>query len=393
MNLNTLEFILEHESDDLQKLALQGNLYPDVDLPFVLQQIKGRKIAKEKIPHWYSHPEILYPQHLSLEQSSSEATAKYKASLFKGSILIDLTGGLGVDFSFLSPQFQKSVYVEAQSHLSELAKHNFEVLQLKNYEIVNADGVEYLKVMENVDTIYIDPARRDDKGRKTVSIQDCTPNIVDIQDLLDSKAERTIIKLSPMLDISLALESLTHVSNIYVISHRNECKELLFVKEKNVSSAPQIHCINILSDNKIAAFSFTKEEESAANCEYTSNIESYLYEPNASLLKAGTYKSISQYYGLKKLHPNSNLYTSSQIIVDFPGRKFRVTDLFSLNKKDVKTITNKVEKANISVRNFPLKAEELRKRLKLNDGGNAYIFATTLFDEKKVIILTEKFED
>ncbi|NDW09895.1 class I SAM-dependent methyltransferase [Dysgonomonas sp. 520] len=384
-------FVLEHENDDLQKLILQSARYPDIDIPFAVQQIKGRRIAKEKTPSWYANKDIVYPKHLSLEQSSSEATASYKAKLFGGDSFVDLTGGMGVDFSFLARNYKHSVYVESQPYLSDLTRKNLNTLGIDGVTVLNEDGVAYLNEMDHVDTIYIDPARRDTEGRKTVKIEDCSPNIAEIDDILNQKSDIIVIKLSPMLDISLALESVTNVSDVYVISHKNECKELLLVKKTNASlSEVMYHCVNIKNDNGTDEFSFTKQEELSAHCEYTSQIGHYLYEPNASVMKAGAYKVVAERYGLKKFHANSHLYTSSKLHEDFPGRRFKVMTPFSLNKREIKEYIGGLDKANIAIRNFPVSVDELRKRLKMKDGGEDYIFATTLYDSSKVLILCRK---
>lgn len=390
LSAEALQFSKDHEHINVHELALQASKYPEIDIPQALQQIKGLQVAKSKLPSWYRFDNVIYPIQLSLEQCSSEYTALYKQSLCDISeVMVDLTGGFGIDISFLSKNFSKAIYVEQQESLVELARHNFSVLGLHNLEIVNADAVDYLSKIDAVDMIYIDPARRDVKGRKTVSIEDCTPNLLDIQSMLDSKAERVMIKLSPMLDISLALKSLTNISEVHIVSVDNECKELLFIKEQNFRGVePILHCINIMSTSDCFSFSRTEEENTLAD--YTSSLNRYLYEPNASLMKAGAYKVVCDRYNVKKLHLSSHLYTSDLIIYDFPGRKFKILTVSSLNKKDIKRDFSIIKQANIATRNFPLKAEELRKRLNLKDGGNIYIFGTTLSDNQKVLLICEK---
>lgn len=385
-------FVREHENDDIRALALQARRYPDVDMQLVIQQIAGRQIAKEKIPEWYKYEDVIYPKHISLEQSSSQATAVYKARLCKGDSMVDLTGGLGIDFSFISQQFDQAVYVEQQSYLVELASHNFSVLNLKNTKVINEDATEYLRKMQKVNLIYIDPARRDSVGRKTVCIEDCTPNLIEIEDLLDKKAGQVMIKLSPMLDISLALRTLRNVSDVHIISVNNECKELLFIKDnQQTNRTTSLHCVNI-QNNSTDKFSFTKEEEEQTVINYisTSSLNRYLYEPNASIIKAGAYKSTAKAFGIIKLHASSHLYTSENLLEDFPGRKFEIQSIFSLNKKEIKKHLHNIKQANITTRNFPLPIQEIRKKTGLKDGGDVYIFATTLADEKKVLILCKK---
>lgn len=386
----TIEFIKEHVADDPSRLALQAKKYPDVDMPFVITQIMGRKIAKDKIPSWGNTDGLIYPRHLSLEQCSSEATAKYKASLVKGDTLVDMTGGMGIDCAFLSANFRKGVYVERQSELCEIASLNFPLLGLSHIDVVNGDGVEYLSKVEKVDWLFIDPARRNEQGGKVVAIADCEPNVSEISELLVSKAEKVMIKLSPMLDLSLALHDLPFAREVHVVSVNNECKELLVIlSSEQEREKMQIHCVNILRNGELQTYSFEKEDEQQG-CDYANQVERFLYEPNASILKAGAYKSIACNYQLRKLHPNSHLYTSDRLIADFPGRKFECEAVFSLNKKELKANLGDMKQANITIRNFPSSVAELRKRLKLMDGGDTYLFATTLANEQKVIVKCHK---
>lgn len=387
----TRQFINEHRHDNVRELALQGRKYPDVDMPFAITQIAGRQAAADKIPSWSATDGLLYPKHLSMEQCSSEATATYKASLLKGNTFADLTGGFGIDCAFISRNFAKAVYVERQTELCDIAKHNFPVLGLNHIQVINSDGVEYLRQMEETDCIFLDPARRNEHGGKTVAISDCEPDVAELSPLLLSKAKRIMIKLSPMLDLSLALHDLPSTDEVHIVSVANECKELLLILNKERKGEEvTIHCINIGKDNTQQKFSFTRKEEQEAACTYAVQTGGYLYEPNASILKAGAYRSIAKAYKLDKLHPNSHLYTSDAYISDFPGRIFRIENTFTLNKKEVKEHLQGTEKANITVRNFPVTVAELRKRLKLKDGGDIYLFATTLADERKVLIKCSK---
>ena len=386
-------YIKKHRFDDVKKLAL-APCPPDVDLAFALSQIAGRQAIKDKIPSWYETDYIVYPKHLSIEQCSSEATAKYKASLIQGESLVDLTGGFGVDCAFLASRFQSVFYVECQNELCEIAQKNFETLGLNHIQVVCADSTAYLDQIEKVDCIYIDPARRSMSGEKVVTIQDCEPNIISIKEKLMSKADHVMIKLSPMLDISLALQSLSETTEIHVVSVNGECKELLFVLKRCHSErseeSPQIHCVNILKNGSMQSFSFLKPEEQPCIINYTSEPKNYIYEPNSSIMKAGAYKSVASRYNLLKLHPDSHLYTSSEYIKSFPGRAFKVVSVFSLNKKEVKENLHGIEQANISIRNFPGTVDELRKKLRLKDGGDTYLFATTLSNGKHSIILSRK---
>ena len=382
-------FIREHSSDDVRVLALQAKKYPDIDMPTVITQIAGRKVAAEKIPSWWEIEKIWYPKHLSLEQCSSEITARYKARLLQGDSLTDLTGGFGIDCSFLATGFKSATYVERQEELCEIAAHNFPVLNLNHINIKNEDGVTYLQAMSPVDCLFLDPARRNEHGGKTVAISDCEPNVAELEELLLQKANRVMIKLSPMLDLSLALKELKQTQEVHILSVNNECKELLLVLERGKELVPEeipIHCINLTASQKVQKLLFTRQQEKEHTCPYTPTLKTYLYEPNASILKAGAFRSVSSIYNVEKLHPNSHLYTSDEYIPDFPGRKFRITDSSSLNKKELKKLIGTEKKANLTVRNFPASVAELRKRLKLAEGGDIYLFATTLADEKKLLI-------
>ena len=385
----TIEFIRAHSRDDVRLLALQAPRYPDVDMPVAIVQIAGRQAAANKIPSWQSIEELWYPRHLSMEQCSSEITAQYKSTLADGETLTDLTGGFGIDCAFMASRFRKVSYVERQEELCEIAKHNFPLLGLKHITVYNEDGVAHLQKMEPVDCIFIDPARRNEHGGKTIAISDCEPDVEELEELLLSKGKQIIIKLSPMLDLTLALKSMKHAREVHVISVNNECKELLLIIGNEPSRLIPIHCINLTSKEK-QTFTFTREEELASECFYTKELGKYLYEPNASILKAGAFRNIASRYEVKKLHPNSHLYTSDLWIENFPGRSFLITGQCSFNKKEIKETIGELKKANITVRNFPATVAEIRKRTKLSDGGEVYLFATTLSNEQKVFIRCSK---
>ena len=523
MNQATLDFIRQHQDDDVRQLAFLSSKYPEVDMPFALDQIRGRKMARVKLPRWASIDGIIYPPHISMEQCSSEQTALYKAELAarllglspsssengeekekesenasnlhlseicefagKGAVdsefakneatckkqqilteleenvneikeepyegdfseeteFVDLTGGFGVDFSYIASRLGvKSMYVERQAHLCEAAKENFGRLGLKNAIVKNGDGIEVLhsfaskkeaaasdalgitedqsqsllKTNLGLKLIFIDPARRDDAGNKVVSLKDCTPDVTLLQEEMLSKADYVIIKLSPMLDWHRAVSELNCVQEVHIISVNNECKELLLVlsarnmDDMRASSADgesgedeidgaegtdgevkhagnlRIYCIN-------DAQSFVCDEldmESSSVKIAPSTLEEmlYLYEPNASLMKAGCFSVLSERYGARMLSKNSHLFVSREPIAVFPGRSFRIIVVSSFNKKELKRHLSGITKANIATRNFPLSVAELRKRLKLKDGGETYIFATTLSDESHVLMITEK---
>ena len=450
MNQATQDFIRQHQDEDVRQLAFLGSKYPEVDMPFALDQIRGRKMALVKLPRWASLEGIIYPPHISMEQCSSESTALYKAELAARLLglpasssgtemkteneieFVDLTGGFGVDFSYIAARLgMKSMYVERQAHLCEAAKENFERLGLKNAIVKNVDGIEVLhsfqpkkddaasaddslgitydqplsllKTNLGLKIIFIDPARRDDAGNKVVSLKDCTPDVTVLQEEMLLKADYVIVKLSPMLDWHRAISELSHVREVHIISVNNECKELLLVLsgrnmgDMEASSADgevkhagnlRIYCVN-------DAQSFVCDESDMETSPVkiapsTFEEMQYLYEPNASLMKAGCFCVLSERYGARMLSKNSHLFVSREPIAAFPGRSFRIIAISSFNKKELKRHLSGITKANIATRNFPLSVAELRKRLKLKDGGETYIFATTLSDESHVLVITEK---
>lgn len=386
----TIQFVLAHRYDDVRQLALQADKYPEVDdMPWAVTQIAGRQMAMRKIPLWGETDGVLYPKHLSMEQCSSEVTARYKASLVAGETLVDLTGGLGVDSFFMGQRFKKMVYVECQAELCELASHNLPLLGMKEVETIHADAERYLHAMNPVDCIFLDPARRDCKGSKTVAISDCVPNVKSLASLLLQKADKVWVKLSPMLDLAQAMADLPMIQEVHVVSVENECKELLTLLGKEMVSVCPVYTVNLTKDVE-QRYRFSYKEECHAVCQYTSDVETYLYEPNASVLKAGAYKSLAEAYGMKKLHPNSHLYTSKQWVADFPGRAFLCDAVISFQKKELKAQLGGLSKANLTVRNFPATVAELRKRTKLAEGGDVYLFATTLYDGRKVLLRCTK---
>ena len=450
MNQATQDFIRQHQDDDVRQLAFLGSKYPEVDMPFALDQIRGRKMARVKLPRWASLEGIIYPPHISMEQCSSESTALYKAELAARLLglpvsssgtemkaeneieFVDLTGGFGVDFSYIAARLGvKSMYVERQAHLCEAAKENFERLGLKNAIVKNGDGIEVLhsflpkkddaastddslgitydqplsllKTKLGLKLIFIDPARRDDAGNKVVSLKDCTPDVTVLQEEMLSKADYVIIKLSPMLDWHRAISELSHVREVHIISVNNECKELLLVLsarnmgDMEASSADgevkhagnlRIYCVN--DAQSFVCDELDMETSPVKIAPSTLEEMQYLYEPNASLMKAGCFGVLSDRYDARMLSKNSHLFVSQAPIEAFPGRSFRIIAISSFNKKELKRHLSGITKANIATRNFPLSVAELRKRLKLKDGGETYIFATTLSDESHVLVITEK---
>lgn len=386
MNEITKQFIRENLNADVPTLALK-KAPVGTDISLALRQIAARQLLQKKVPQWAENEDLLFPVHLSIEQCSSEASAKYKAEQLEGQGFADLTGGLGVDTYYISQHFQQSDYVEQQSELCDLAKHNFTILDA-DIKVCNETAEEYLMHCEPKDCIFIDPARRDEHGHKTVSIADCTPDVGALQDLLLQKAERVMIKLSPMLDINKALTELHHVKEVHVVAVANECKELDFVLERDYQGEVQFICANLLTDQPEVRF--TMQEERNCICSIADGVSKYLYEPNPALMKAGCFKLLTERYNVFKLHKNSNLYTSEQMISDFPGRIFEVEGWAHYNKKLKQTLLPDVDKASLAVRNFPLSVAELRKALKIGDGDAVYLFATTLKGEERVIIRTKK---
>ena len=388
LNLNdiTQQFIRENLNADVPTLALK-KAPVGTDVSLALRQIAARQLLQKKVPQWAENEDLLFPVHLSIEQCSSEAAAKYKAGLLDGQTFADLTGGLGIDTFYISQHFQQTDYVEMQTELCDLARHNFAILKA-DVKVLNETAEDYLKRCEPKDCIFIDPARRDEHGRKTISISDCTPDVAALQDLLRQKAKRVLIKLSPMLDISKALEELCHVKEVHVVAVANECKELDFIMERDYQGEVHFVCVNLMTNQQELCFTMAEERNSTTRL--AEGVMKYLYEPNPALMKAGCFKLLTACFDVYKLHRNSNLYTSDRLILDFPGRVFEVQDWAPYNKKVKSTLLADVKKASVAVRNFPLSVAELRKNLKIADGDENYVFATTLKGEEKIIILTKK---
>ena len=371
MNEATLEFIRIHANEDVRQLAFLGKKNPEVDMAYALDQIAGRQKARIKIPSWAATDGIVYPPHISMEQCSSEQTARYKAKIAgKGTRIVDLTAGFGVDMAFMSAGFKEAVHVEQQSQLCTISSENYKRLGLHHIQVICSDGVTYLHQMEHADLIFIDPARRDQHGGRTYGIADCTPNVLEIIDEMLEKADRVMIKLSPMLDWQKAVSDVGHVSEVHIVSVGNECKELLLVVEKE-DKPLQVFCVN---DDSV--FSYHPNDEIGDFCPQTESYN-YLYEPNTSVMKAGCFNLISKHFGISQPDANSHLYLSDKMIEGFPGRGFVIERICTMNKRELKETLTGIDKANIATRNFPLSVADLRKKLKLKDGGEVYIFATT----------------
>lgn len=462
MNDETREFVAMHRNEDVRELALKAKRVEGLDLPLALDQIAGWQIARKKLPQWASCEGIVYPPHISMEQCSSQFTAQYKSeiaqtllapaatvrarvsdsaesdnqtaksepqlsdspesdtqetktgvrvtdssesdTLVARSSMVDLTGGFGVDFSYLARGFSQATYVERQRHLCDLAEHNMAALGLDQARIVCGDGVEYLRQMDPVDFIYLDPARRDEHGSRTYAIEDCTPNVFELRDLLLAKSQYTLVKLSPMLDWRKAVADFDGtVREVHIVATGNECKELLLVLGRPAQAnardsvdgagsyqclAPRVFCVN---DNQRIDY------DSAA---YTQGLriggkplpeaKNYLYEPNASIMKAGCFDLVEERFGVTQVGPSSHLFVSATPVADFPGRGFAIEAIGGMNKKDIKRLLNGTKQANIAVRNFPLTAPQLRKKLKLADGGPVYLFGTTMQGCDHVLLRTSK---
>ncbi|MBB3697320.1 RsmD family RNA methyltransferase [Flammeovirga yaeyamensis] len=387
----TKQFIQDHLDENPADIAFKAQKFPEVDGKVAAHQIASRQKAKKKLPTWFENAEVIFPEKVPLEQSSSEKAAKYKASLVEGESMIDLTGGMGVDDWAFSFVFKKVMYAERQKDLSEISAQNFASLGRNNVEVIQGDSLEWLhQCNQQFDVIYVDPARRDEHNKKVVMISDCEPNLIEHQDLLKEKSKSVLIKLSPMLDIKQSLRQLDNVSKVWVIAVDGECKEILFyIDHQQEKINTEITCVDLKQNGGDNSFSFILENEEYTEVELASELYEYLYEPNAAVMKGGAFKTIANQFGLKKIHLNTHLYTSEELIDDFPGRKFKIVDTLQVQKKVLQKHLPSL-KANLSVRNFPQTVDQLKKKLKLKDGGNDFLFATTLFNNDKVLLKCEK---
>lgn len=410
INEKTWEFVHQHANDDVRKLALQGTKDAEVDLQMALQQIAGRQTARRKLPSWAEVEGVIYPPHLNMEQCSSEQTARYKSQIAgKGESMVDLTGGLGVDFYWMSQGFSQRTYVEQNELLCAIAQENFRRLG-RSCCVCCCDTATYLTELSHVSLAFLDPARRNEHGGRTYSIEDCTPNILELLPLLVQKADRILFKLSPMLDWRKAVSDLENaspngvfkVAEVHIVSVDNECKELLLLLDKEQTDGLRVVCVNGASSftfllppkgrsvariPSVGMFSSQAGNNLFPAWEYLTDSDLAdsplnLYEPNASIMKAGCFAELEAQFPVQQISVNSHLFLSSDEINDFPGRKFKILSISSMNKQEIKKKFSEslvpMESANIAVRNFPMSAEQLRKKLKLKDGGDTYIFATTL---------------
>ena len=399
INEKTWEFVRQHANGDVRKLALQGAKDAEVDLQMALQQIAGRQTARKKLPSWAEVEGVVYPPHLNMEQCSSEQTACYKSQIAgKDESIVDLTGGFGVDFYWMSQGFRQRTYVEQNEQLCAIAQENFRTLR-HDCRVCCCDTATYLSEMPHVSLAFLDPARRNEHGGRTYSIEDCTPNILELLPLLVQKADRILFKLSPMLDWRKAVSDLENaspngvfkVAEVHIVSVDNECKELLLLLDKEQTDGLRVVCVNGASSftflPSVGMFSSQAGNNLFPVWEYLTDSDLAdsplnLYEPNASIMKAGCFAELEAQFPVQQISVNSHLFLSSDEINDFPGRKFKILSISSMNKQEIKKKFSEslvpMESANIAVRNFPMSAEQLRKKLKLKDGGDTYIFATTL---------------
>ena len=400
--MTTAEFIREYRERDIRQLALQANRFPDVDMLYALDQIQGWQIARRKLPKWAACDGVIFPPHLSMEQCSSEPTAQYKLNLAMewaervghASSMTDLTGGFGVDFSFISCAFAAATYVERNEQLCHIVEHNLPLLGLNNATVVCADAVEYLSTVEPQTMLFLDPARRDEHGAKTVMLADCTPDVVQLLPKLLEKSRFTMLKLSPMLDWHKAVDDLQGtVREVHIVSVGGECKELLLVLSKVVESELKVYCADLSTASDTSSLFVYTPGSSApvSNSKLKTQNSKFLHEPNASIMKAGCFDELAAAYGVSPVSRNSHLFLSDEPIEDFPGRSFVVERVTTMNKGELRKALVGIEKANIATRNFPLTVAELRKRLKIKDGGDVYIFATTTAEGEHLLLISRKY--
>ncbi|MEG0917436.1 MAG: class I SAM-dependent methyltransferase [Myroides sp.] len=379
------EFIKSNLKQEINTLALKKNPFPDYEWSWILNQIHAKQKAEKKLPTWFLNDDVIFPSTLSIEQTSSETLAKFKAALISGEKLIDLTGGFGVDDYYFAKRFKKVVHCEFQEDLSAIVQHNFRALNVDNIETISGDSISYLKQStEKFDWIYIDPARRDDEKTKVFLLKDCTPNVVELQEFLFEKSHHILIKVAPLLDISSILNELSNVKKIYAIGLQNEVKELLIVQQKGFIGQSELIAVNISNDGTIHQDTFYLNDSTDSQLSLPLN---YLYEPFSSYLKIGAYNDIATKFNVNKLHKHSHLYTSNEL-VDFAGRCFKIEKIVPYNKKDIKFLEN--TKCNVTTRNFPLKVEEIRKKHKIKDGGDLYAFFTTDLNNDKIVVICKK---
>ncbi|CAM1333194.1 THUMP-like domain-containing protein [Tenacibaculum aestuariivivum] len=391
MNYNILQkevqlFIDKNLNSDLTKLILKGSPFSNISIQKLSNQLISKLKSQKKLPTWFHAKNIYYPAKISIEQTSSEVTALYKASLISGDTLIDITGGFGVDTFYFSKKIKQVIHTEINEELSKIVNYNYNQLKVKNIQTIATDGLDFLKKSNQYfDVIYIDPSRRSDVKGKVFLLKDCLPNVPENIDFLFNKSDIILIKNSPMLDITATLNELKFVKSIHIIAVNNEVKELLFLLEKNTKHIIKVNTVNLLK-NKNQEFSFNLNE--THNVTYNIPIN-FLYEPNAAILKSGGFNELTNAYTILKLHQHSHLYTSKKLVANFPGRVFKIIAVYPYNKKKLKKILT-VLKANITTRNFPKSVAQIRAETKLKDGGDTYLFFTTNCNNELIVINCSK---
>ncbi len=386
LNNDSQEFINNNLNSNLPQLLLKGTSFEVIETKELIAQIEAKKRCEKKLPTWFNTKNIYYPNKLNIEQTSSETTAQYKASLIRGKRIIDLTGGFGVDCLYFSKHFKTVTHCEINPSLSEIVKHNFTQFGIEHVETLNTDGIAHLKTSgQDFDWIYIDPSRRHESKGKVFFLKDCLPNIPEHLAALFEHSNNVMIKTSPLLDFSVGINELNYVKTIHVVAVNNEVKELLWILEKHYEGSVNVETIDIRKESQ-DVFTFLLDEEKKSESNYELPLR-YLYEPNSAILKAGGFQSLSKAFHVYKLHKHSHLYTSTDLL-SFPGRPFIIENVMPFNKKTIKQLA--INKANVTTRNFPLTVQQIRKKFKIGDGGDLYLFFTTNRDEEKVVIITKK---
>ena len=386
LNTNIQDFITENTKSDITSILLKGTQFTSVATKEIIEQIEAKKKCEHKLPTWFKIKKIYYPNKLNIEQTSSEITAKYKSKLIEGNTIIDLTGGFGVDCYYFSKQFKQVVHCELDSTLSEIVTYNYKQLDVNNIKTYNTDGLDFInRDKQNFDWVYVDPSRRHNSKGKVFLLNDCLPSIPKHLDTLFKYTNNVMIKTSPLLDISIGISELKFVKSIHVIAVNNEVKELLWILKQGYTNEITVKTVNIKKE-QFVHFDFLLNDEKKQESPYSQPL-SYLYEPNSAVLKAGAFNSIAKQFGVCKLHKHSHLYTNSYPI-EFPGRQFKIEQVVPYHIKFIKKLG--LEKANITTRNFPETVQQIRKKLKLKDGGDIYLFFTKDNESNKILIVTSK---
>ena len=383
-------YMAAHLHDDPAHLALQARRHPGLPVPELVRQIQARQKARTKLPAWADNPDLMFPPALSVEQASSARTAAFKAGLVSGARLADLTGGFGADAAAFAARVGQVDYVERNAALAEVVRYNFALLGLGNVAVHTADALAFLKnTSQHFDWLYLDPARRDTAARKIFLLRDCEPDVVKLLPLLLHKADKILLKTSPMLDIEHAVQGLAHVRRLWVVAVDNEVKEVLYELGQEPAVDPERHALNLRRDGSQQEFRLNRAREARAVPRYA-EAQQYLYEPNAAVLKAGAFRSIGTAFELLKLHQHSHLYTSDTLRADFPGRVFRVRAVERADGAILKTHLGPEARAHVTTRNFPDSVADFRRRTGIREGGEVYLFATTDLRGRPVVLVCDK---